>query len=65
MAPSVMFVAAMFVSRSLLFMFRSVDNGELQQLPARETIRGGRKRMDERTLPDEPVDAAWSRTGVT
>lgn len=56
MAPSVLFVAAMFVTPIALFMFRSVDNGELRGfLPQTvEAVAG----WTSGTLPGEPVYAA-------
>ena len=56
MAPSVIFVAALFVAPLLLFLFRSVDNEELQRFLPRTTtaVRAG----PAAALPDEPVYAA-------
>ena len=56
MAPSVIFVAALFVVPLLLFLFRSVDNEELQLFLPRTTTAVQAWTSD--ALPDEPVYAA-------
>ena len=56
MAPSVIFVALLFVLPLLLFLFRSVDNEEMQRFLPRTTTAV--QAWTSGTLPDEPVYAA-------
>ncbi len=56
MAPSVLFVAVLFVVPIALFMFRSIDNSELQKFLPRTTAAINAWGPDE--LPAEPVYAA-------
>ena len=56
MAPSVLFVAVLFVVPIALFMFRSVDNSELRGFLPRTVASVGEWGVGE--LPEEPVYAA-------
>jgi putative spermidine/putrescine transport system permease protein len=56
MAPSVLFVALLFVAPLALFMFRSVDNSELRSFLPRTVAAVGAWTAGD--LPDEPVYAA-------
>ncbi|MFO1158674.1 MAG: ABC transporter permease [Reyranellaceae bacterium] len=56
MAPSVLFVAVLFVTPIALFMFRSIDNSELRSFLPRTTVAVGDWTSGD--LPGEPVYAA-------